>query len=339
MYWNIHQILPFQRHFNFINGPRNIGKTYTCLKFLITQALFKQREFVYICRTQDELKNNVLKKAFSKVLQEQFSGIEYEFDKDKLYICNDDVKTVAGHAIALSAAIKIKRESYPNVHWLIFDEYMLESKFSSMYVNGWYEPDALLTIYETIDRGEERLTCFLMGNNTEFYNPYHMHPAFQIPYIEEGQIWTSKNVLFQRALPSEELKNKLASTAFKQMIKGTRYDNAMSQGIYQDSNQYHTGNITASHRYFCTLNFDYEQYGCYLSHSNYNIIVSNKVDLKFPIRIALDSENVNASNMFYKALDSHHFKTLKKLYQTGLLLYETPIIEKKLCSKFYRIFS
>lgn len=339
MYWNIHQILPFQRHFNFINAPRNIGKTYTALKFFINQALYKNREFVYICRTQDELKNGVLKKAFSKVINEQFPGLDVDFDKDKMYFCADDVKTVAGHAIALSAAIKNKRESYPNVHWLIFDEYMLEAKYSHMYVNGWNEPDTLLTIYETIDRGEERVTCFLMGNNTEFYNPYHMHPAFQIPYIEEGTIWTSKNVLFQRAIPSDELQEKLDNTAFKQMIKGTRYDNSMSRGVYQDTNHYHTGNITRNHRYFCTLNFDGEQYACYLSHANFNMVVSSKVDSQFPVRIALDSENVNASNMFYKALDSHHFKTLKKLYQTGLVLYETPLIEKKLCNKFYRLFS
>ncbi len=66
LYWNINEILSYQRNFNFINGPRSIGKTYTTLKHIIDNSIKRNKEFAYIVRTQDEKKNYILKKACDK---------------------------------------------------------------------------------------------------------------------------------------------------------------------------------------------------------------------------------------------------------------------------------
>ena len=39
MYWNINEIMSYQRNFNFINGARSIGKTYTTLKYCYRRAI------------------------------------------------------------------------------------------------------------------------------------------------------------------------------------------------------------------------------------------------------------------------------------------------------------
>jgi len=54
MYWNINEILPYQRNFNLIDSERTIGKTYTTEKFLIKKCMENSLQFVYIVRTKTE---------------------------------------------------------------------------------------------------------------------------------------------------------------------------------------------------------------------------------------------------------------------------------------------
>ena len=218
IYWDINKILPYQRNFNLINGERSIGKTYTTQKWVVNRCLEKHQQFVYLVRTQSEKKEGVLLTAFQKVLDKEFPGVEVSSSEETLSLNGETV----GWCIALSESQKIKKRSFPNVYYMIFDEYMLEEGSRSMYVSGWKEPDLLLSIYHTIDREEDRVKVFMLGNNTSFYNPYHMHPAFNVQPIKQGQIWTSENVLYQWAEGSEQLKDKRASSKFGKMIAGQR---------------------------------------------------------------------------------------------------------------------
>lgn len=72
IHWNIYEILPFQRNFNFINATRSIGKTYTTLLYIIDYCINHNAEYVYIVRTQDEKKTvfllHLMKKLFFKNL-------------------------------------------------------------------------------------------------------------------------------------------------------------------------------------------------------------------------------------------------------------------------------
>ena len=85
LYWTVEHILPYQRHFNFINAERNVGKTYNTLKYFIKRYLKYKEEFVYIVRTQDEVKNNKIGKATKKVLQNEYPDILTESKNGVLY--------------------------------------------------------------------------------------------------------------------------------------------------------------------------------------------------------------------------------------------------------------
>lgn len=133
-YWDIRKYPPYQRCFNFINSERSIGKTYTTQGFFLEQAIKKAREFVYIVRTQDEQKKGVFGKAFEKVVRNEFKEYNFEFTKTECFLVieneNGDVveKTPLGYCIALSEATKNKKINYPNVKWLMFDEYIVDEK-------------------------------------------------------------------------------------------------------------------------------------------------------------------------------------------------------------------
>lgn len=331
-YWNIFEILPFQRGFNFINGERSIGKTYTTLKFLIQRGKDKGQEFSYIVRTQDEKKKGVFQKAFEKVLAEQFPKDHFIFENNVMYYVTYDEdlpenptpkdleKTphtlhTMGYCHALSEAVKLKKYSFPRVKYMVFDEYMLEPAQAKSYVNGWHEPDLLLSIYHTIDRDSDRVICFLLGNNTNFYNPYHMHPAFNIPLIEKGQIWTSQNVLFQWAVPSGELKEEKEKSKFQQMIKGTGYGNYAAEGQYMDEDQSFIEKRTRKAKHIFSIKYSDFIFGVWLDSDTGILYIDNKYDPSNGMIFALTIED-QAQNTF---INKKHFyiRYLARSFMSG----------------------
>lgn len=303
-YWNINEILPYQRCFNFINGERSIGKTYTTLKFIINKCTQKDNEFIYIVRTQDEKKRGILEQSVKKVCLNEFKDKNFEFTTEDMTerkeVQDTDGKTfefrkTVGYCIALSEAVKIKKRSFPKVKYMIFDEYMLEGKQSNQYVNGWKEPDLLLSIYHTVDREEDRVIIFLLGNNTSFWNPYHLHNAFRIPNIERGKIWTSENVLFQWAVSSQELMTQKSKSKFLRMIDDTQYGVYAKHGNYIDDNYNFVEEMTVNCKYIMTLHFDGFNYGVYYYSKGGIVYVHDKVDpvCQFQYALSLDDHSEN----------------------------------------------
>ena len=283
-YWNIKQYLPYQRCFNLINSERSIGKTYTTQGFFLERAIQKGEEFVYIVRTQDERNDGIFEKAFQKVVEKEFPDYEFKFTKNECFLVIEDEEhdvtydKSLGYCIALSEATKKKKINYPNVKWLMFDEYIVDEKEKSAYVNGWNEPDLLLKIYHTIDRERDFVVCFLLANNITFYNPYHMHPAFNIPHVEKDKLWKNENVLFHWVSASLQLKQEKAKCKFLRMIEKTEYGMYASAGEYVNDNNNFIMERTPGARYIFTIEYGGERYGVYQDSKVGLAFVDSKVD-------------------------------------------------------------
>lgn len=326
IHWNIYDVLPYQRNFNLINSERSIGKTFTTLFYFIDKCITKKLEFVYITRTKEEKQKNALEKAVSKVINLKFPNYIFNFNNEYFSLENE----VIGRCIALSEAHKIKKNSYPAVKYMIFDEYCLEENAKKFYVNGFKEPDLLLNIYHTIDREEDRVICFLLGNNIKFYNPYHIHPAFSIPKIEKGTIWTSENVLFQNAVSSTELKNKKSSSKFVNMIKNTDYGNYAYNGNYLDDNESFIHSLTPNSKYFCTLSYLNDDYAVYCDYKLGILIISNKIDPYCKFNFALTLSDHKENTLLTKSARFTHLEFIKKNFKLGNIRFENMLIKSKI---------
>lgn len=324
MYWNINQILPYQRNFNFINGERSIGKTYTTLKFVISRAIDRGHEFIYLVRTCDEKKNGAFKKAISKVTANEFPQCCFNCNNDTLRLEVDEVKTPLGYCYALSEAVKMKKESFPNVKYMIFDEYMLEESHTISYVNGWKEPDLLLNIYHTVDREQDRVVVFLLGNNTTFYNPYHMHPAFNIPAVPQGEIWTSKYVLFQSAVADDELEQERDKCKFLKMIEQTEYGNYAKDGVYQDSNISFIEELPTKREYYFTITYDGLEYGVWFSARKDMTYIASKHIPNYRFNYALKERDHNENTTLINGANCTHLKWLARRFKNGLVRFDSP---------------
>lgn len=322
-YWNIKKILPYQRCFNLINGERSIGKSYTVEGFFLERALKKGEEFVYLVRTQDEKKKGVFEKAFSKVIAQEFANTSIETTTEEMVLKIEDEngdkieEQTLGYCLALSEAVKIKKRSFPNVKWLLFDEYMLEEKQSSGYVNGWSEPDLFLSIYHTIDRERDKVICFLLGNNTSFYNPYHMHPAFNIPNVNKGEIWYSENVLFQWAVSTEEMKEDKAKCKFLKMIDKTEYGKYAKYGNYVDDNVNFLGERTAKAKHVFAIEYEGATFGVWQDSKLGLIFIDEKYDLSCALKYALTINDHKENTMLTRNKNNNLLMWLGKNFKLG----------------------
>lgn len=337
-YWDIRKILPYQRNFNFINAERSIGKTYSTEKFLVEKAINTGCEFVYLVRTQDEKKKGILGSSFEKVLMQEFPNLSIECTSEEMLLVvedeNGDVieKRTLGYCLALSEAVKIKRRSFPKVKYLMFDEYMLESKQGGQYVNGWKEPDLFLSIYHTIDREEDRVMCFILGNNTAFYNPYHLHKAFKIPNIEKGSIWTSENVLFQWAISTNELKEQKSKCKFLKMIDDTAYGMYAKKGDYVDDNVNFVEKLSTTARYSMTLEYQGSKFGVYNDLKNGVLYISDKIDPSCKLVYALTIEDHKENTLLTKSTSVTQLKWLANNFKLGNVRFVTMEVKIK-CEK------
>lgn len=334
-YWDINKILPYQRCFNLINGERSIGKTYTCEKFCLERALKRGQEFVYLVRTQDEKKKGVMEKGFAKVIAQEFPKLNIETTTEEMSLIVEDEKgetvekTTLGYCLALSEAVKIKKRSFPNVKWLIFDEYMLEEKQSSGYVNGWNEPDLFLSIYHTIDRERDKVVCFLLGNNTSFYNPYHMHPAFNIPNINKGDIWYSENILFQWAVSTDELKEEKSKCKFLKMIDSTEYGKYAKYGDYVDDNVEFIADRTPNAKHVFAIEYEGKRYGVWSDAKIGKVFIDSKYDPDCSIVYALTINDHNENTMLTRAKTLTLLQWLAKNFKLGNVRFTSMIVKVK----------
>lgn len=342
VHWNINKILPYQRRFNFINGPRSIGKTYTCQKYILNKCINSECEFVYLVRTQDEKKHGAIMDAFKKVTANEFPKISFRYDSECMYIVvtNDNKvisRRIIGYCIALTEAQKIKTKSYPLVKYILFDEYMVEESSGNRYINGWKEPELLLSIYHTIDREEDRVILFAMGNNTKFHNPYHMHPAFNIKPVAPGKIYTYKNTLFQNAQIPAELKSIKDKSKFIQMIDNTQYGSYAKDGEYYLDDYNFIREIKVPTRYSFTIIYEGEKYGVYSSQSEGLIYISDKIDPSCYFVYALTLADHSENTMLTKGVQSSHLKWLTRNYKLGNVRYVNMRVKTKIEKGMYLI--
>lgn len=336
IHWNIYEILPFQRGFNFINGIRSTGKTYTGQWYVLDKCIMKNREFIFVVRTKTEKEKGALEKWFKKLIFEQYKNTTFEFTNEKFFLCNHDeenkivYKKLLGYCIALSEVITIKNTSFPHVHYILMDEYMLEDKHSHKYVTGWNEPDLLLNLYHTVDREEDRVKCFLFGNNTKFWNPYHMHKAFNIPKgIKQGEIWTSKNVLFQWLKPSDGLIEKKSKCKFLEMIEETQYGEYASKGNYTGDNYDFIEKLSGNLTYHFTFLYSNNQYGVYSDLRNGIIYISDKIDKSCKMVFALTRDDHTENTLLTKSRSFSHLKFLANAYKTGNVRFVSMAVKVK----------
>lgn len=327
-YWDIERTASHNCMFNFIKGIRGCGKTYGLLKRSVERHIKKGYNFLYLRRTEEELKTLTTQKN-----GRLFNHVQTEFEGHSLW-CEANVlhmdKEVIGYAQALSTAGKMKSDAIVNVRDIIFDEYLINTRISKQrYLQD--EVTAFLELYETIARPGSRdyeVTCWFLGNAVTSTDPYSDFFDLGMPY--KSDIWKNGEYLVQLVAPPDLVEAK-KSTRFYKALRGTSYEAYATENKFLLDNDNFIKRKGREAEYQFTILYYDDMIGVWRDYRNGRYFISENVDKQCRTVFAVTTEDHEPNTLLLKgAKQSTLLKQLKAAYDLGCVYYES----QKLCNWF-----
>lgn len=216
LYYNGIRIQSYGAMLNLLYGGRGTGKTFY---FKVWCLFVAKGETVWMRRYENEIndaRDKFCEDIISTGLMPEDANVELQ--GNTLYL--DGQPRI--HFVALSISMKKKSVPYPNVNWIIFDEF-IETRVNRNYLPN--EAEMLLEFISTVNRyrpDRQEVRTFLIGNKVSWFNEYTAY--FNIEPFE-GQYKTYKNGLIcVENYENRDFENAMKQTKFGQLIAGTKYE-------------------------------------------------------------------------------------------------------------------
>lgn len=242
-YYDFRMIDSYPAMIKMVVGGRGLGKTFGGKKKGIKKALRAKKvmldgrlnstnQFMYVRRTVEELK--AAKLTFFTDIAEFFPnhdlrvegafGMAAEIVKRKP---NEDDKEfkkrlkerkwfVICHFKALSVAQQQKSTSFTYVTVMYFDEFIIEDSAQNQYLKR--EVDALINLYNTVDRAQDKTTLFMFANSVSIMNPYFSYFKIRPDQLGEFSIHAGGNIVCHFP-DSAEYQKSIYQTRFGKFIR------------------------------------------------------------------------------------------------------------------------
>lgn len=322
-YYNPQKLLSYNCLFNFIEGERGNGKTYAFKKFCIDNFIKKGLQFIWIRRYESELED--IEEFFSDI-QNRYPNYELKV-KGKKFYCNDKLM---GRAMPLSKGITKKSVPFPNVAFIVFDEFLIE-KGNYHYLPN--EVKAFLDLYSTIARSRD-VRVFFVANSISELNPYHLF--FNI--VPNGRFTKVKEDIILERTDTVNYRQAMKMTRFGKIINGTAYGRYAIDNEYINDNKEFIEEKTdyASNRFNILYNNVYM--GIWVDTKVGKIYCSFKHNKTLPT-YCITTNDMKPNYLILKS-NSNYMKMLKTAFEFGYIYYENlkvkgymQEVQKYLCIK------
>lgn len=218
MYYSSNQIDTYQRLFNFIVGLRGVGKTYHFSYKCVKKGVeIKKPCFVWVRRMIKDI--DAIKSTWGDDIAREFPEWLIETENNSIFIRNkknNKERYCVGFLVALSDYIRAKSRAYPNVEYIVFDEFLLED---GKYLTD--ETSKFLNLCDSIIRNRDNCKVYLLGNASSMLNPYF--DFFKVSGNElvnnfvKGKHYVIENTDYQ------EFRQARINSKLGQVIKDTEY--------------------------------------------------------------------------------------------------------------------
>jgi hypothetical protein len=313
MWYDLNKTLTYNCLYNFVVGNRGCGKTYAAKKRAIKLFLSKGYQFVYLRRYETEL-DNVKESLFNDIiLNNEFEGHKIEYKQNCYFV---DGK-LAGYAMCLSKAHYLKSASFPLVHFIIFDEFLIEEGTTSHYLRN--EVMTFLSFYETIAR-KRPVIVFFLSNAVTMVNPYTLFFKLSLP---KGQLIIRKDDLLLELVQDVEFIIDKKNTRFGKIVEGTKFaDYSIDNKFLLDSDVF-IQRKTAKATYYFTFKYEDMLFGVWVDYSEGKFYVSEDIDpfCKLVYSITLDDHSPNTM-LLKRASKAMFFNTFIQNYKLGNVYFE-----------------
>lgn len=222
-YYNFDRVLSYNAIFSLCVGGRGIGKSYGMKERMISEALKKGREFIYLRRYKEEIVDS--KSSFFSDIAHVFPGYEFRVNGNIAEACVEpEMKEnkkgemvegkkewfTIGYFVILSKAQSKKGVQYPKVHYICFDEFIIEKGLIRYLPN---EVDLLMNFYNTVDRYRDKARVVLLANGVTLNNPYFI----------KWRIMPSEGKEFYSLLGGSVVCHLVPGGSFAEQVKKTRF--------------------------------------------------------------------------------------------------------------------
>lgn len=168
---------------NIVTGARSYGKTYGWKKRCIKNFLKTGETWAYLRMFDQEIKDLLAdgpEAFFSDIVRnDEFPGYRFR-SLGRTMQCGKVVGVdkkgedivdwkIMGQFLALTKAQSYKGKTVANLTWVVFDEFIRETRIPP------YPPNCvtqLLNLWETLDRRENRVRIVMLANAADVVNPF-----------------------------------------------------------------------------------------------------------------------------------------------------------------------
>lgn len=266
VYYNYDRIRSYNAFLNLLIGSRGVGKTFGASKMVTNDFINKKRQFVYLRRYKTELSKS-MKKFFSSLIKEGLFENHKLEAKGNTFLIDDEV---AGYGMTLSTAQQLKSSNFPDVYYIIFDEFLIEEGQGHYLKN---EVMAFLGLIETIARTRD-IKVFMLGNAVTEVNPYFLFFDLVLPYNNDIKLFKDGLILLQYINNEAYIKAK-KETKFGKLIENTDYEDYAVNNRFLDDNKNFIEHKTGCSKFSFSFVYKGNHYGIWIDYNNGKLYVSN----------------------------------------------------------------
>lgn len=323
IHWTAHDLLCRNGMWNYAIGGRGVGKTYDVKVRHIKRFLKTGRQFIYLRRYETEFADK----------QQLFNDVAQEFPNHDIMVEGMKVMirpTPKGHRkeawrvfcylVALSTTISKKSIPYPDVDFIVFDEFIIDRGFIRYMPN---EVKVFLEFYNTVDRFTDRVRVLFLANAVSIVNPYFIYFGIK---PRHGQRFSSAmgNYHVCELIESEAYIEKVADTRFGKMIAGTEYFNYAIANKFTNDECAFIAKKTGDARFMFGVVFDGRKMGAWKDFGQNRYYISEKIPKDE--RPFVVTKKDQSPDMMMVDRASPLLKGIKRLYMMGGVYFESPLI-------------
>ena len=324
LYWNIVRTMSYNCLFNFIVGMRGVGKTYGALKWCIGNYIKKRAkgkisQFMYVRRYNTELEklNKSRGGRIFNAIRKDFPELDLKAESNVLTLGKETI----GYAQSINTASLLKSDSFPNVDFIIFDEFIIENKGAYHYLPN--EVRKFFDLYETIARGRD-VKVFFLSNAVTLTNPYFDYFHLDKPYNGDIQRFgKSKDILVEFTV-NKALSDQKKRSRFGQIIQDSEYVDYAYDNKWLLDNEDFIEKKTQRSTYYLTIRYNDTWIGVWFDQVQWIYYISTDCDLNYKHVISATTDDHKPNVMLFKyAKKMNFFANVIEAYNLGCVRYES----------------
>jgi len=317
MYITPHEILSRNALFNMMIGARGGGKTFGAMKHVINRYLKYGEKTFYLRRYKTELTKK--DKLLDDMARIAYPDLIFGVDGTEAYLKRNEESEKEYFMTfgALSSMSQGKSIPYPDIFWLLFEEFIIPKGKSLHYIKN--EVEDFLDIYNTIDRYRGQVRAIMLANAIDIANPYFIF--FGIMPDQNKEFYKYKNgELILQMCKQIEYKKYAANTRFGKFISGTPYGDYSTENYFRNDDNTFIEEKSAKAQARYAVKYRDLYFSVWLDF-NTNIYYITKKQVPDKICFALTKDGHNYDTVMLEKADTM-MKNLKRIYQYGYVRFQ-----------------